>query len=136
MKNRRILIGAIVSVGVMALAGSAFTASNTIDDEVHHGYGEQVISGVTAELVRYDLDAARSTVETVSLTLTGDTTGLVIDTSWNDTEVWERCSTGADAAGTYDEVEDVTTYTCDVTDIDLVDVVKFHLFASSPELVD
>ena len=136
MKNRRILIGAIVSVGVMALAGSAFPASNTIDDEVHHGYGEQVISGVTAELVRYDLDDARSTVETVSLTLTGDTTGLVIDTSWNDTEVWERCSTGSDAAGTYDSVDDVTTYTCNVTDIDLVDVVKFHLFASSPELVD
>ena len=136
MKNRRILIGAIVSVGVMALAGSAFTASNTIDDEGHHGYGEQVVSGVTAELVRYDLDDARSTVEAVSLTLTGDTTGLVIDTSWNDTEVWERCSTGSDAAGTYDSVEDVTTYTCNVTDIDLVDVVKFHLFASSPELVD
>jgi hypothetical protein len=135
MKNRRILITAIVSAGVMALAGSAFTASNTIDGEVHHGYGEQVVSGVTAELVRYDLDAARETVETVTLTLTGDTTGLVIDTSWNDTATWERCSNGTDSAGDYDEVEDATTYTCDVADLALTSVVKFHLFASSPELV-
>lgn len=125
MRNKRILFGSIVTAGLAALAGSAFTASNTMPADIVHGYGEQAITGVVAESIDYNLNGIKDTVDSVTVVLTGDTTALTVQTAFNN-DVPVTC----DGAGAYDNVEDATTYTCTANQAtDSID--RFVLFAST-----
>ena len=123
MKNRRILIGAIVSAGIMALAGSAFTASNTMPADIVKGYGEQQVTGVTLESVAYNLDVNKTNVTDIDLVITGDTTTLDIQIAYNDDDP-VTCS----GTGTYDGLEDDTSYNC-TAPIAVADIDRFVLYA-------
>ncbi len=127
-QNKRTARGlAVVAglVGVATLAGSAFTASNTLPaSEVTRGYGSQTISGVTAESVTYGFNTAEDTITSVTLVLTGDTTAKTISVAFNDAAP-ATCSD----AGTYDATNDDSTYACTVSQsVDTAD--KFALVAS------
>lgn len=124
MRNKRILVATIVTAGLAALAGSAFTASNQMPPDVVRGYGEQAVTGVVAESITYNLSAIKDNVDSVTLVLTGDTTELTIQTAFNN-DVPVTC----DGAGAYDGVEDATTYTC-TTDQTVDSIDRFVLYAT------
>lgn len=124
MKIRKVLtVGA--AAGLLALGASAFTASNSMPAGITQGYGEQSISGVTAEQVNYNLSAQKDTIETIGLVLSGDTTALTIELAFN-SDALSVC----DGAGTYDEVAETTAYTC-TSGQAVAGADKFVLVASS-----
>ncbi|MDQ1629103.1 MAG: hypothetical protein QOI54_2847 [Actinomycetota bacterium] len=109
MHHKSKLLGALAIAGVIATAGSAFTASNEVPTpSVVKGYGSQTITGVTASAITYNTNAAGDTITSVGLTLATDTTGKTIQVAFNDAAP-ATCSD----AGTYDATSQ-TTYTCAV----------------------
>lgn len=123
MKNKRILIASVLAVGAMAMAGSAFTASNTMPADIVKGYGEQLVTGVTVESIVYNLDVNKTNVVDVDLLVTGDTTTLDLQIAYNDVD-----PATCDGAGTYDGVEDATSYTC-TAPIAVHDIERFVVYA-------
>lgn len=124
MNKTRTFLGAAALAGVVAASGSAFTASNSLPAaDAVRGYGSQSISGVTAEAVTYNMNTAEDTISSVGLVLTGDTTTKTIQIAFNDAAP-ATCS----GAGTFDAVEDDTTYSCTVSQ-SVGTAVKFALVA-------
>jgi hypothetical protein len=124
MSKTRKLLGAATFAGVVVAGGSAFTASNSLPaPDVTRGYGSQTISGVTAETVVYNTNPAKDTITSVGLVLTGDTTGKTIQIAFNDAAP-ATCSD----PGTFDEVEDDTTYACTANQ-SVATATKFALIA-------
>ena len=125
MKHKSILIVAVVAASVLAVAGSAFTASNSFaDPAIVQGFGQQDVTGVTVESVTYNLDALKENVQSVTFVLTGDTTADTIETGFN-TDAPTTCGGGVYSAGTDD-----TTYTaCGITSaVNAID--RFYLTAT------
>ncbi|MCW2584813.1 MAG: hypothetical protein JWN55_329 [Frankiales bacterium] len=125
MRGTTKLIGAVAVAGLVATGGSAFTGSNSLPAaSVTKGYGSQTITGVTATSVTYTTDTPGSTITSVGLILTGDTTTKVIQIAFNDAAP-ATCS----AAGTYTiGTPGSTAYTCAVTQ-DVTTAAKFALVA-------
>lgn len=80
--TRRLLTGAVAVIGVAVTAGTAFTASNTLDDQ-SAGQGVAPVSGYTITDVEYltDVDSANvntnaSTVVEVQFDIVRDVTTL------------------------------------------------------------
>ena len=80
MKKLGKALGAIAVAGAVAAGGSAFTASNTIEGGASAtlGYNTQTLTGVTATSVVFGLNAAKDTITSVTVQLTGDQTGTAI----------------------------------------------------------
>jgi hypothetical protein len=111
MGNIKKILGAMAIIGIVAVGGSAFTASNSLPAaSATKGYGSQSITGVNAESVTYNTNTPGDTITSVGLVLTGDTTTKTIQIAFND-EAPATCSdAGVFAAGSND-----TTYACTVT---------------------
>jgi hypothetical protein len=125
IKQQSVLVVGVVAAGILAVAGSAFTASNSFaDPAVVQGFGQQDVSGVTVQSVTYNLDALKENVLSVTFVLAGDTTADTIETGFN-TDAPTTCGGGVYSAGTDD-----TTYTaCAITSsVDTVD--RFYLTAT------
>lgn len=90
MRSSTKLFGALAISGLVAVAGSAFTATSTIDAAKQHvGATSQTVSGVSVANVSYTTDAGTdvtsavsfhvtqdlTAADTVTATLTGTTTG-------------------------------------------------------------
>jgi hypothetical protein len=71
MRKNRVLFGALGVAGVLAVTGSAFTAtsgfSNATDDDRTFGAVEQVIEGYNIKSVDYDLDPENDEFEGVTV---------------------------------------------------------------------
>jgi hypothetical protein len=125
MRNLKKLLGALAIGGIVALGGSAFTASNSLPAaSATKGYGSQTISGVTAESVSYNTNTPGDTITSVGLVLTGDTTAKTIQIAFNDAAPATCSDAGVYAAGSDD-----TTYACNVTQ-SVASATKFALVAS------
>jgi hypothetical protein len=124
MRGTTKLIGAVAVAGLVATAGSAFTDSNSLPAaSVTKGYGSQTITGVTATSVTYNTDTPGSTITSVGLVLTGDTTAKVIQIAFNDAAPATCSDAGTFTAGS-------TSYTCVVTPgQDVATATKFALVA-------
>ena len=126
-RTKRALLGAGAVAGILAMTGSAFTASNTMPAaSVTKGYGSQTITGVTAESVTYNLNAPKDTVDSVSLVLTGDTTARTIEIAFNDAAPAACSGTGA-----FNATTDDTSYSCTISGGQSVSTAtKFAVVAS------
>ena len=125
MKHKSILIVAVVAASVLAVAGSAFTASNSFaDPAIVQGFGQQDVTGVTVESVTYNLDALKENVQSVTFVLTGDTTADTIETGFN-TDAPTTCGGGVYSAGTAD-----TTYTAGGITSAVNAIDRFYLTAT------
>jgi hypothetical protein len=121
--NKRKFLAALGVAGVVAVGGSAFTASSSLPAaDVTKGYGSQTISGVTATSVTYNTNTAGDTITSVGLVLTGDTTTKTIQIAFNDAAP-ATCS----AAGSY--LSPSTTYSCTVSQ-SVGTATKFALVAN------
>ena len=124
MRKRNLMAG-LGLVAALAAGGTAFTSSNSLPSaNVTKGYGSQTISGVTAESVAYNTNAAKDTITSVGLVLQGDTTSKTIQIAFDDAAP-ATCSD----AGTYDSVDThTTTYDCTVSQ-SVSTATKFALIA-------
>lgn len=104
-RKSKTLAGAVLVAAVVA-GGSAYTAGNTVPDATV-GYGTNTVSGATVNSIVYNTNASGANVDSVSLSLAGDTTGSSVSIGFN------GGSTTACGEGAYDEVGSATTYTCD-----------------------
>jgi hypothetical protein len=124
MSKTRKLLGAAALAGVLAAGGTAFTASNSLPaPDATRGYGSQTISGVTAESVTYNTNAAKDTITSVALVLTGDTTAKTIQIAFDDAAP-ATCSD----PGAFDDVANHTTYDCTANQ-SVATATKFALIA-------
>lgn len=71
MKNIKIF-GALTVAGVVAMTGSAFTASNTLDGENLAGFGSDQVSGAATSAIEHTLIADGTEVSASTLTFTTD----------------------------------------------------------------
>jgi len=112
MRTKSKIIGAAAIVAALAAGGSAFTASNTLPSAVTVGYGTQSVTGATATDIKYTLSADGKTIDSETITFTGDltSTAITVSTGWNGGSLTE-CS-GDKASATYDGVAGTTTMTC------------------------
>jgi len=120
---------AALAVAGLAVAGiSAFTNSNTIDSGAADvaGYSTTSVSGVHAHSITYTTNATGDTITDVNLVLVGDTTHDDVKLGYNHNAV-SLCS---DDPGTYDNVNDVTTYDC-VVSWTTSTVTSFELVATN-----
>lgn len=105
MAGKRMLVAGAILAGALAAGGAAFTNSNTQPASQVLGYGTTTVSGATVNSIAYNLSADGSNVDTVTLTLAGDTTSSAVSIAFN-TGASTSCGTG-----TYDG-STATTYTC------------------------
>jgi hypothetical protein len=99
------IAAAIAVVGVLAIGGTALTASNTIPASVA-GYGTSTISGATATALTYTLAADGTTITGADLTFTGDQTGRTVKAGFG-TAALTACT-----VGTFESVGNTTPVTC------------------------
>jgi hypothetical protein len=126
MRTTHKIAGVVVIAGLVGIGGSAFTAGGSLPAaQGVQSYASQTIEGVTATSVTYNSDPTGATYTSVGLQLQGDTTGKNIQIAFNDAAP-ATCSD----AGTYDNVGDLTSYTCVVSAIDVNTANKFALVAS------
>lgn len=68
--HKRNVLAAVAAAGVIAAAGSAFTATSTIDEQSKTvGATSQSISGVAVTNVSYDWDSTNDTTNGVAFTI-------------------------------------------------------------------
>jgi hypothetical protein len=111
MKKLGKAVGAIAIAGAIAASGSAFTGSNTLPADVTRGYGEQQITGVTANSVTYTLDAAKENITQVVVVLAGNTTSNTIEMSFG-SDVPAPCLDTVGGVTNPGVFATNTTYTC------------------------
>lgn len=104
-RESKVFAGAVLMAAVVA-GGSAYTSSNTVPDATV-GYGTNTVSGATVNSIAYNTNAAGDNVDSVSLTLAGNTTTSAVSIGFN------GGSTTACGTGAYNEVGNTTSYTCD-----------------------
>ena len=105
MSGKNKIFASAILVAAVVAGGSAFTASNTVPDATV-GYGTNTVSGATVDLIDYTTNAAGDNINAVSLVLVGDTTGSAVSIGFN------GGNTTSCGAGTFDEVGNTTSYTC------------------------
>lgn len=119
-------IVALGAAGVVAAAGSAFTATSTIDDPaINVGSVAQSVSGATITNVVHSYTAATDTTTSISAKAEQllSTTAGVVKVSINDGAL-EDCTvtlTDVEPLGT----DDYSTIACDITDTANVTSVRF-----------
>jgi hypothetical protein len=102
------VVGALGIAAVVAAGGAAFTNSNTQAASQVVGYGSTTISGATVNSMAYNLNNPGDNVDSITLVLSGDTTGSAVAIGFNGGTT-TSCGTGTFAAGS----PGTTTYTCD-----------------------
>ena len=118
--KRSIFAGALVA-GVLALAGSAFTATSTIDDgAINVGSVSQTVSGATFTNVNHSYTSATDTTTAISAKaeqLLSTDTG-VVTLSVNGGSEQDCTVTWTDLAplGTDEGAADFSSIACDITD--------------------
>lgn len=124
------LIVALGAAGVVAAAGSAFTATSTIDDPaVNVGSVAQSVSGATITNVVHSYTEATDTTTAISAKAEQllSTTAGVVKVSIN-AGTGQNCTvTLTDVAplGTDEGAGDFSTIACDITDVANVTSVRF-----------
>lgn len=124
------LIVALGAAGVVAAAGSAFTATSTIDDPaINVGSVAQTVSGATITNVTHTYTAATDTTTTIAAKAEQllSTTAGVVKVSINDGAV-QNCTvavTDVDLDSVDDGATDYSDITCDITDTANVTSVRF-----------
>jgi hypothetical protein len=124
------LIVALGAAGVVAAAGSAFTATSTIDDPaVNVGSVAQTVSGATITNVVHTYTAATdtTTIITAKAEQLLSTTAGVVKVGINGLAL-QNCTvavTDVDEDGVDDDATDFSDITCDITDTANVTSVRF-----------
>ena len=73
---RKMTVAGVLAVGAIALAaGSASTASNTLNVDALAGYGSVTVTGATATSIDYTLSAAGTQITGADLVFAGDLRG-------------------------------------------------------------
>lgn len=124
--NKRFLTAAVMAAGVLVLAGSAFTASNTMPPDIVRGYGDQEVTGVTVTSISHNLNAIKEEVVSVDVVVVGDSTALTLEVAYND-DVPSVCG-----GGVYDVGDDETSYNCTtgLAAYQVADIDRFVVIAS------
>jgi hypothetical protein len=127
--NKRIL-GALTVAGLVAAAGSAFTATSTIDDpSINVGSVAQTVSGATFTNVTHTYTAATDTTTALSAKAEQllSTTAGVVKVSINDGALQNCTVTLTDVAplGTDEGAGDFSDIACDITDVANVSSIRF-----------
>ena len=120
MRKNFKLLGAVAVAGLVATTGSAFTASNTVEDSIA-GYGTSTISGATATAVVHTLSANGGTIDATEITFGVAQTGRTVVAGFGSTAL-EDCVVNAT-----DGLSAVCTYT---TGYDTVTATAFNVAVS------
>jgi hypothetical protein len=128
-KSTKILV-ALAAAGTVAAAGSAFTATSTIDDPaINVGSVTQSVSGATITNVVHSYTAATDTTTAISAKAEEllSTSAGVVKISINDGALEDCTVTLTDIAplGTDEGATDFSTLDCDITDAANVTSVRF-----------
>jgi hypothetical protein len=124
------LIVALGAAGVVAAAGSAFTATSTIDDSaINVGSVAQSVSGATITNVTHTYTAATDTTTAISAKAEEllSTSAGVVKIGINSEALQDCTVTQTDIApiGADGGVADFSTIACDITDTANVTSVRF-----------
>jgi hypothetical protein len=128
-KSTKILV-ALVAAGTVGAAGSAFTATSTIDDPaINVGSVVQSVSGATITNVSHSYNAATDTTTAISAKAEQllSTSAGVVKIGIN-SEALQDCTvtlTDVEPLGTDEGVGDFSTITCDIADTADVTSVRF-----------
>jgi hypothetical protein len=95
--QKRTIIAAVAVAGAVAAGGSAFTASNTVEDSVA-GYGTSTVSGATASSVVHTLNAEGTSITATEITFTEDQTGRTVKAAFGDASLQSCVVDATDAA--------------------------------------
>jgi hypothetical protein len=130
MRKSTKLVVALGAAGVVAAAGSAFTATSTIDDPaINVGSVVQSVSGATFTNVVHSYTAATDTTTAISAKAEEllSTSAGVVQVSINDGALQDCSVTVTDVAplGTDEGAGDFSDVTCDITDVANVTSVRF-----------
>jgi hypothetical protein len=131
MRKSTKLVVALGAAGVVAAAGSAFTATSTIDDSaINVGSVAQTVSGATITNVTHTYTAATDTTTAISAKAEQllSTTAGVVKVSINDGALQNCTVTVTDVAplGTDEGAGDFSDIACDITpDVANVTSVRF-----------
>ncbi|MCW2735727.1 hypothetical protein [Nocardioides sp.] len=128
-KSTKILV-ALVAAGTAAAAGSAFTATSTIDDPaINVGSVVQSVSGATITNVSHSYIAATDTTTEISAKAEQllSTSAGVVKIGINSEALQDCTVTLTDVAplGTDEGAGDFSTITCDISDTADVTSVRF-----------
>jgi hypothetical protein len=130
MRKSTKLLVAVAAAGTIAGAGSAFTATSTIDDgAIHVGSVAQSVSGATITNVVHSYTPATDTTTAISAKAEEllSTAAGVVKVAINGGTL-QPCTvlvTDADTIGTDDGAGDYSDITCDITDVADVTSVRF-----------
>lgn len=113
-------VGIAGLAGLIAAGGSAFTDANTVPATVL-GVGSGAVSGVTVTSVSYTLNANGTTINAVTMVLSGDTTGSTIKIGFNHGAVAVCSGAGVFATN--------TTYVCSGLTQDVALTTSFEVVA-------
>lgn len=130
MRKSTKLVVALGAAGIIAAAGSAFTATSTIDDSaINVGSVAQTVSGATITNVSHTYTASTDTTTAISAKAEQllSTTAGVVKVSINDGTLQNCTVTVTDVAplGTDEGAGDFSTIACDITDVANVTSVRF-----------
>ena len=128
-KSTKILV-ALAAAGTVAAAGSAFTATSTIDDPaINVGSVTQSVSGATITNVAHTYTAATDTTTAISAKAEQllSTSAGVVKISINDGALEDCTVTLTDIAplGTDEGTTDFSDIACDITDTANLTSVRF-----------
>lgn len=90
MRITKKLVAALAVTGVVAISGSAFTASNTVSTSVA-GYGTNTVTGATATSVVHTLSTDGTTIVSSALTFDASQTGRTVVAGFGTTAL-ESCT--------------------------------------------
>ena len=129
MNKRGIFSGALVA-GALALAGSAFTATSTIDRAaIHVGSVSQTVSGATFTNVSHTYTSATDTTTAISAKaeqLLSTATGVVtLSVNGGSGQACTVTQTDVAPLGTDEGAGDFSSIACDITDTANVTSVSF-----------
>lgn len=121
MKSKNGFIAGAVVLGALALIGSAFTATSTIDDPaIHVGSVSQTVSGATFTNVVHTYTSATDTTTAISAKaeqLLSTTEGVVtISVNGGAAQSCTVTQTDVSPLGTDEGTGDFSSVACDITD--------------------
>ena len=124
------LVGALAVAGLVAAAGSAFTATSNLDDEaINVGSVLQAVSGANFTNVIHTYDAASDETSAVSAKaeeLLSESEGVVtLSVNNGSAQACTVTQTDVDADGVDDGAGDFSSVSCDITDVANVTSIRF-----------
>lgn len=118
--HKRTILAAVAVAGIAAAGGSAFTASNTVDDSVA-GYGTSTVSGATVSAVAHTMSADGTTITSTLLTFDAAQTGRTVKAGFGTADL-EAC--------TVDATEGLTATCTYATPYDTASATAFNVAVS------